>query len=99
LLAQNGVKAIEIYERDPSFDIVVLGRMNAGMDSFTVAKLIRQFQVAKRPCIVGVGDLNDFSERTLKAGMDTFMVYPKPPEIRKEVTTKQNVLAFIKGGV
>lgn len=74
--ATDGAEAIKVYEEDPSFDIVVIGTTQTGVDSVTVAKLIRQFQLAKRPYIVGLGTSSEFSDRALKAGMDTFMVRP-----------------------
>lgn len=95
--AESGTEAIALYERDPSFDLVVIGNMSSGMDGMTVAKLIRQFQVAKRPYIVGVGASAENSEKAIKAGMDTFWVHPKViRELRGFEPKLPNVVPFAK---
>lgn len=95
-LAVSGAEAIAVYERDPSFDIVVLGSMSSGMDGVTVAKLIRQFQVAKRPYIVGVGSSPEYSAKAIKAGMDTFWVHPRVAREIRGGEAKPNVVPFTR---
>jgi len=95
--AIGGADAIKVYEEDPSFDVVVLGSMTSGVDSITVTKLIRQFQLAKRPYIVGVGT-SEASERALTAGMDIFMVRPGPKNQKKDEAGKNVPLHCISGG-
>lgn len=74
--AINGAEAIKLFEEDPFFDVVVVGNVLTGVDGSTVTKLIRQYQVAKRPYIVGIGTNADNSERAIRSGMDGYIVRP-----------------------
>lgn len=73
--AKNGGEAVQIYEEDPSYDLVVVDINLPGMNGFTAAKLIRQYQMAKRPYIVGVG-VTDHNTKggQGQSGIDFFVV-------------------------
>lgn len=79
--ATSGAEAIRLYEEDPTFDLVVVNVEMSGVNGFTTAKLIRQYQRAKRPYVVGIASSLENSEKALGAGMDFYAV--KPFEISK----------------
>lgn len=72
--AKNGGEAVQIYEEDPSYDLIVVDINLPGMNGFTAAKLIRQYQMAKRPYIVGVGAPVDHNLKSSHSGIDFFVV-------------------------
>lgn len=93
--ATSGAEAIRLYEEDPSFDVVVLNVEMSGVNGFTVAKLIRQYQRAKRPFVVGFASSPSQCDKALGAGMDFFAIKPFDPEkIAGEVSKLDNVLSF-----
>lgn len=93
--ASGGANAVEIYEEDPSFDLVVVDIDMPGLNGFTSARMIRQYQVAKRPYIVGVGSSPEDSEKAVKAGMDFFVVRT---EVKQMVQAGLGGLSLVKGG-
>ncbi len=78
----SGADAISIYEKDPTYDLVILSvDMANGLNGFGTAKLIRQYQRAKRPYVVGVSSQVIPPEKILGTGMD--FVLTKPLEAMK----------------
>lgn len=71
--AKTGAEAIKIYEEDPSFDLVIMDIDMPGINGFSAARLIRQYQMAKRPWIIGLASDFRHRERALQAGIDLFV--------------------------
>lgn len=92
--ANGGANAVEIYEEDPSFDLIVMDTDMPGLNGFTSARLIRQYQIAKRPFIIGVGSSPGDSEKAVSAGMDFYVVRSEAKQM-----LHQNVgLSLVRGG-
>lgn len=72
--AASGAEAVGIYEGDPSFDLVVLDIDMPGMNGFTASNLIRQYQIARRPYIIGTSNQASSKEKAAQSGIDLFVV-------------------------
>lgn len=92
--ANGGASAVEIYEEDPSFDLVVMDTDMPGLNGFTSARLIRQYQIAKRPFIVGVGSSPEDFDKATNAGMDFYVMRTKAQQALQQ---KMGMLALAGG--
>lgn len=97
--AISGAQAVEIYTEDPSYDLIVLDIDMLGMNGFTTAKMLRQYQIAKRPYVIGTSSVQssdkDNSGKALQAGMDAYIVMPS---IGKTPKPKAEPFSLIQGG-
>ena len=75
----NGIDAVTAYEADPSYDVVFVSLEMKGMNGFTIASMIRKYQMAKRPIIIGVVD-TDLSRLPVTANsqIDYFVTRTAP---------------------
>ena len=92
--AKTGAEAVRIYEEDPSFDLVVLDIDMPGMSGFSVGRLVRQHQRAKRPWIVGLVNRLEGNEKCSPSGIDLFV----SKDIIDLAVDKSQSLTLIKGG-
>lgn len=72
--AKSGAEAVDIYLSDRSFDLVVLNVDMPGMNGFKTAELIRNYQIAKRPVIVGTVANLAHAEKAKCAAIDMYVV-------------------------
>ncbi|MBU2897937.1 response regulator [Vibrio hepatarius] len=80
-IAENGQIAIEKYEQDSTFDIILMDCMMPIMDGFEATKKIREYEqllgLAKTPIIALTASVvDDDIRRCFDSGMDAYL--PKP---------------------
>jgi len=93
--ATNGAQAVEIYIGDPSYDLIVLDSNMPGLSSFSTAKVLRQHQIAKRPCIIGASSNQECSEKVFQSGMDAQIMLPMLEQVARQ---KPVPLSLVRGG-
>lgn len=93
--ANSGAEAVKIYEEDPSFDLVVIDIDMPGMNGFTAAKMIRQYQMAKRPYIIGTAATPEYREKASQSGIDIFVVKSLAVQV---IQQKVGPFSVINGG-
>lgn len=75
--AESSSDAVNIYELDPAFDIVTIQMgITGGINARTTTRLIRSYQVAKRPYIVGLSTSNTEVSNASTRGMDLLVNWP-----------------------
>jgi CheY-like chemotaxis protein len=100
--ANSGSEAVQVYEENPSFDLVVISLDLVGaVNGFTVARLIRQMVVAKKPFIIGIASnaTKHSSGKTVAGaqGIDVYVVEDLFGSFAPRAAT--GGLSVLKGGL
>ena len=84
-IADNGQIAVDMYQNDSSFDIILMDCMMPVMDGFTATKEIREHEknlgLSKTPIIALTASvIDDDIQKCFDSGMDGYVAKP----VRKE---------------
>lgn len=85
--AQNGEKALEVLEKDNSFDLILMDIMMPVMDGFEATRKIKENPKTKNIPVIALTakGMKGDREKCMQAGADDYMV--KPVDIKKLLTT------------
>lgn len=86
--------AIDVYTAEPRYDLVTI-QIDDGssLSAYTAAKLIRNYQVTKRPWVVGLSEGEYSSEKAAEAGID--LVVPWPLPVAKKLNLRKNTVSLM----
>ena len=75
--AESNADAVDLYENDPVYDVVAIRVDDCpGINAYTAARLIRSFQMAKRPYVVGIVSNYERTKDAISSGIDILIAWP-----------------------
>lgn len=94
-IAENGQIAVEMFQRDTNFDIILMDCMMPVMDGFEATRQIRAYEVStgleKTPIIALTASVvDDDIQRCFDSGMDAYI--PKPVKKEKLLHQIENMI-------